>query len=272
MDTNKPLRVLHEEWSGCTRCTLAGHRESSAGNIVHGHGKPGGLMVVGLAPGEEEAATGEGYCHEGGNLLMRTLEKMGFNNVYYTHTVACRSCTIARDSEGAPRVQRIRGVPTPVLLDAPPSNESVSACSARLHEEIYLVDPFLIVALGKAAGKALLGHPIKDACMNDIHQASAVEDGTVLSIEGAGVIPATTPKGAWMRKVHGERQVPVRPMRVSYPVIVISRPEDVCANDQDAGYYSPSQTFGRGMQRIHQLASLWHTAAQQDNDTRRAHE
>jgi len=118
---------------GCTRCRLSGSRT----RIVFGHGNPSAdLMFVGEAPGREEDEQGLPFVGAAGQLLTRIIEAMGMRreHVYIVNTVACR----------------------------PPENrnpepDEVATCRPFLQEQIRLVAPRVIVALGTFATQAILG-------------------------------------------------------------------------------------------------------------------
>lgn len=95
-----------------------------------------GLMVVGEAPGADEDRTGEPFVGRAGQLLNKILEAVGFRReeVYITN----------------------------ILKSRPPNNrdpepEEVAAHLPILHRQIALVQPRVILAVGKSAGNGLLG-------------------------------------------------------------------------------------------------------------------
>ena len=131
------LKVLYREWADCTKCSLAKHRS----NIVFGNGDPGAdLMFVGQAPGQTEDETGEPFEGPSGELLNALLEKAGISRgeIFTTNLVMCY-----------PPEDRI------------PTREEREACLDRLHRQIYLVDPMLIIPVGGEAMKALMGGAYK---------------------------------------------------------------------------------------------------------------
>ena len=94
-------------------------------------------MLVGEAPGAEEDRLGEPFVGQGGRLLDNMLAAIGLSreqNVYIANVLKCR----------------------------PPGNrnpqpEEVEKCSPHLLQQIGLVKPKLIVAMGRFAAQTLLG-------------------------------------------------------------------------------------------------------------------
>ncbi len=116
----------------CEKCTLARGRTQ----VVFGAGRPGApLMFVGEAPGEEEDRQGEPFVGRAGQLLTKTLLKMGVDRerVYIANILKCR----------------------------PPGNrapqfEEMAACMPYLLKQIQFVRPRILCALGNVAAQALL--------------------------------------------------------------------------------------------------------------------
>jgi DNA polymerase len=93
-------------------------------------------MLVGEAPGAEEDRRGEPFVGRAGKLLDEILRAVGLGreSVYITNTVKCRP---------------------PGNRDPAPAE--MGACRAYLDRQIELVDPDVIVAIGKVAAQNLLG-------------------------------------------------------------------------------------------------------------------
>jgi DNA polymerase len=129
------LYSLYSQWHDCDRCPLHNTRK----NVVFGIGNPNAkIMLVGEAPGEDEDATGEPFCGASGQLLRALLDKARISSqeIYITNVLGCRPV----DDKGKNR--------DPSVLER-------DACSMRLNETIYIVDPWFIVPVGKIALKAL---------------------------------------------------------------------------------------------------------------------
>lgn len=119
------MRALEAEVHGCMRCRLAAGR----GHAVPGEGNLNALvMFVGEGPGFEEDRQGRPFVGRSGHFLTEMLRKAGIdrNDVYITNVVKCR----------------------------PPNNrdplpEELEACAGYLMRQVNLVNPRIIVTLGR---------------------------------------------------------------------------------------------------------------------------
>lgn len=125
--------------AGCMRCKLCKTRN----NTVFGVGQQAApLMVVGEGPGADEDAQGEPFVGRAGKLLDEMLKTIGRSrkaqgpdqSVFIANVVKCRP---------------------PGNRD--PEPDEVEACRPYLDQQIRLVKPKLIVALGRIAAQRLLG-------------------------------------------------------------------------------------------------------------------
>jgi uracil-DNA glycosylase family 4 len=127
----------------CVKCP---HLASSRKNVVFGVGSPdASLMFVGEAPGADEDERGEPFVGKAGQLLTKIIQTMGFqrDSVYIANILKCRP-----DTPGQSAGNR---KPTP---------EEMQTCIPYLHEQIDLIQPKVIVALGATAVEGLLGKTI----------------------------------------------------------------------------------------------------------------
>lgn len=127
------LQDLAAEASKCERCALAAGRHS----VVFGAGNPAAdLMFVGEGPGAEEDRQGLPFVGPAGRLLTRIIEAIDMRreDVYIANIVKCRPPG-NRDP-----------LPTEVL-----------ACRGYLEKQIELIQPKVLVALGRVAAQTLLG-------------------------------------------------------------------------------------------------------------------
>jgi DNA polymerase len=127
----------------CVKCP---HLASSRKNVVFGVGSPdASLMFVGEAPGADEDQQGEPFVGKAGQLLTKIIQTMGFqrSSVYIANILKCRP-----DTPGQSAGNR---KPTP---------EEMQTCIPYLHEQIDLIQPKVIVALGATAVEGLLGKTI----------------------------------------------------------------------------------------------------------------
>jgi len=133
-DKAAALKVIREEKIGdCTRCALHKGRHT----IVFADGSPDArLMFVGEGPGADEDAQGLPFVGRAGQLLNNMIVAMGLQReqVYIANIVKCR-----------PPQNRT------------PEPEEANTCVQFLNQQIAVVRPEVIVALGATAATYLLG-------------------------------------------------------------------------------------------------------------------
>lgn len=118
---------------GCMKCRLSRTRTQT----VFGQGNPAARLVfVGEGPGADEDAQGLAFVGRAGQLLTRMIEAMGLtrDQVFICNIVKCR-----------PPENRT------------PAPDEISACWPYLEEQLRIITPEVIVALGKPATQTLLG-------------------------------------------------------------------------------------------------------------------
>lgn len=138
MSVDEPDEMDGLEVSGCERCPALC---SSRQRIVNGVGDPeAALLFVGEAPGQSEDDQGEPFIGRSGAVLTAALEETGLDRaaVRITNCVRCR----------------------------PPDNrdphvQERANCRGYLDTEIELVDPAVIVTLGKVPGEQLLDRSLR---------------------------------------------------------------------------------------------------------------
>ena len=127
------LQAIRDEIGDCQRCPLAATRNK----IVFGDGDPNArLLFVGEGPGADEDAQGLPFVGRGGQLLNNMINAMGLKReeVYIANIVKCR-----------PPKNR---VPEPI---------EANTCKPFLFQQIEVIRPEVIVALGSTAATYLLG-------------------------------------------------------------------------------------------------------------------
>lgn len=133
-DKAAALAVIQAEIGDCTRCPLA---YAGRHTIVFGDGDASArLMFVGEGPGADEDASGVPFVGKAGQLLNNMIGAMGLRReqVYIANIVKCR-----------PPQNR---VPEPV---------EANTCTQFLVEQMDVVQPEVVVALGSTAAMYLLG-------------------------------------------------------------------------------------------------------------------
>jgi uracil-DNA glycosylase family 4 len=134
------LGAVNERVCVCVKCpNLARSRTQT----VFGVGNPDAdLMFVGEAPGADEDAQGEPFVGRAGQLLTKIVRAMGFarEDVYIANILKCRP-----DTPGSSYGNR------------PPTPREMQTCRPYLIEQIDIIRPKVIVALGAVAVEGLLG-------------------------------------------------------------------------------------------------------------------
>jgi DNA polymerase len=131
---------LRQRATACVRCpNLVAARKS----VVFGVGDINAqLMFIGEAPGADEDSQGEPFVGKAGQLLTRIIQTMGLTreSVYIGNILKCRPDT-----------------PGQAAGNRKPTPEEMQTCIPYLHEQIDLIRPRVIVALGGTAVEGLLG-------------------------------------------------------------------------------------------------------------------
>ncbi len=126
-------RLCEDHVRNCTACHLSNARTQT----VFGQGNPDARIVfVGEAPGFEEDRQGLAFVGRAGQLLTAMIEKgMGLKreDVYICNVLKCR-----------PPNNRT------------PSTDEIAACSPYLFEQLRIIWPEVIIALGAPAAQTLL--------------------------------------------------------------------------------------------------------------------
>jgi len=144
----------------CVKCS---HLASSRQNVVFGVGSiDAELMFVGEAPGADEDRQAEPFVGRAGQLLTRIIETMGLrrDSVYIANILKCRPDT-----------------PGQAYGNRKPTPEEMQTCIPFLHEQIDLIKPKVLVALGATAVEGLLG---KTAGINKLRGTWQIYRGTPL--------------------------------------------------------------------------------------------
>lgn len=146
------LELLYQDWEDCTRCPL--HEERK--NVVFGEGNAeADIMIIGEGPGDSEDRSGSPFIGPAGAILDKALTHANVSreDFWITNIVGCRPTGV--------ELKRKDNEIEEVVRDRQPNKLETDACSPRLQEQIYIVDPILILALGKKATEILTGKPIK---------------------------------------------------------------------------------------------------------------
>ncbi|MBI5179911.1 MAG: uracil-DNA glycosylase [Nitrospirae bacterium] len=128
----KTLEDVRKMIGDCKQCGLHKKRK----NIVFGSGnEKAEIVFVGEAPGGDEDIQGKPFVGKAGQLLTKIIEAMGLKreDVYIANIIKCR----------------------------PPNNrnpleDEISACEPFLKEQLRIINPMIICALGTFAAQTLL--------------------------------------------------------------------------------------------------------------------
>jgi DNA polymerase len=152
--TENSLDDFYYSINSCQKCQLGNSRK----NFVFGVGdKNADLLLVGEAPGEKEDLEGIPFVGRAGKLLDKILSAISLSRdkgVYICNVLKCR----------------------------PPDNRDpllseIEQCEPYLKEQINLIKPKLIVALGRVAAKTLLKN---DLALKDMRSIKYDYYGTPL--------------------------------------------------------------------------------------------
>lgn len=123
---------LEQQVALCTKCELHKSRTQAVFGIGN---RRADWLIIGEAPGRDEDLQGEPFVGRAGKLLNAMLEALGFarDDVYITN----------------------------ILKSRPPKNrdprpQEVAACEPYLKEQIALIKPKIILAVGRIAAQNLL--------------------------------------------------------------------------------------------------------------------
>ena len=176
------LAAVRRELGECKRCKLHLTRRQ----IVFGEGNEKATLVfVGEAPGEDEDRQGRPFVGKAGQLLTRIINAIGLTReeVYITNIIKCRP----------PRNRN-------------PQQDEIATCEPFLGQQLEIIQPKIICALGSFAAQTLLKTAEKISQLR----------GRFHEYRGIKVMPTYHPafllrnphkkREAWedMKKIHGE--------------------------------------------------------------------
>ena len=129
---NSELKEFYDTIHNCKRCALGSTRK----NFVFGAGNPkADIMFVGEAPGQDEDDQGIPFVGRAGKLLDKMLAAIELqrNDIFIANVLKCR----------------------------PPQNrdplpDEIMHCEPYLKKQLELIEPKILVALGRIAGQVLL--------------------------------------------------------------------------------------------------------------------
>lgn len=127
------LKIIQDQVAICERCDLCKTRTKT----VFSRGNPRSyITMVGESPGEEEDLSGLPFVGRSGQLLDKTLTSLGLNvtnDIYVANIIKCRP----------PKNRK-------------PTDEETNHCIGYLEEQLKIINPKVIVALGATAVNGLI--------------------------------------------------------------------------------------------------------------------
>lgn len=252
-DVHKSLAKLQDEWSDCTACDLGALRQVREAPFVFGRGATRGLMLIGESLTASDESSEQLFSGKAGALLGKVLTSLGVDRFYLTNLVVCRACTPQTDAQGQPIVRRDWKTkqPMPVYKDEPPTPPQYKACLARLHEEIYLVDPVIIIGFGPKVCEALTGGPVN--LMKDRGEPIQID------VPGASFLPVLTEKKQeWIHRTKDGLRTLNEQMMVRYLLMPTFSPSYVLRKIADEGADSPFQHFINDIKRAFETYERHH--------------
>jgi uracil-DNA glycosylase len=186
MSKKSELARLHAQIRACQRCSGAGYW-IAPGPVVHGV-HTARVMTIGQAPGPTEAVVKRPFNAGSGKRLFQWLTEAGFDETEFRarmYMTAITKCYPGRSSGG-------HG-------DRVPSKQEQAMCRGWLDQEIALVNPKLIIPIGRLAIGLFFDTRL------------ALEDiiGTQIERDGRVIIPLPHPSGAstWYQQPHNQALV-----------------------------------------------------------------
>ena len=164
MSADEVLKNIAEDVSKCKKCDLQHSREKG----VPGEGPSNAeIMLIGEGPGFHENMQGRPFVGAAGDLLVELLDSIGLTreHVFITNVVKCRP---------------------PSNRD--PSPEELQACSPYLDKQIQIINPKVIVTLGRFSMAKFL----PQAKISEIH-------GKPFTVKGKLIVPFYHPAAALHR-------------------------------------------------------------------------
>jgi uracil-DNA glycosylase len=191
----------------CQKCPhLAASRTQTVFGVGDIHSP---LMFVGEAPGADEDAQGEPFVGRAGQLLTRIIETMGLTRgtVYIANILKCRPDTPGRASGNRK--------PTAVEMET---------CLPYLLEQIDIIRPRVVVALGATAVEGLFGRAMPIARVR----------GTWLEFRGIPVMPTYHP--AYLLR----NQSPAEKRKVWEDMLQVMERVGLAVTARHRGYFLPA--------------------------------
>ncbi len=167
------LADLHSRMRDCRLCLEAGYEIFPRAIFSGGMGAR--LMVIGQAPGITEKEAGRPFNAGSGTRLFKWLGEAGVEETWFRdsqYMTAVTKCYPGRSKSGSG--------------DRVPTSSEQSFCRPYLDDEIILIDPELIIPVGRLAISVFYPNKVS---LKDII-------GTQKQVDGRWIVPLPHPSGA----------------------------------------------------------------------------
>jgi len=154
----RSLEVIAEQVRGCSRCVLGSART----NAVPGEGHPQArIMFVGEAPGADEDAQGRPFVGAAGQYLDKIIAACGLSRqeVFIANVLKCHP-----------------------PYDRDPRPEEIVACLPFLREQVEVIRPLVVVALGAHAARTLLNTNLPIGQLRGHFHEYPLSDGSIVKV------------------------------------------------------------------------------------------
>lgn len=167
------LSDLHQQMRSCHKCLEAGHQIFP--KAIYSGQMGARVMIIGQAPGTTEVEAERPFNASSGKRLFEWLERAGFDEAAFRsdeYMTSVTKCFPGKAKNGSG--------------DRVPSPEERALCSPYLEAELQLVQPLLVIPVGRLAINKF--YFAKDPLSKII--------GTSRKVDGFDVVPLPHPSGA----------------------------------------------------------------------------
>jgi DNA polymerase len=181
------LEKLRQAAAACTACDLY----KRATQTVFGEGNAkAAIVLLGEQPGHEEDLAGRPFVGPAGRLLDEALARAGLDRrrLYVTNAVKHFKW---KPGEGGKR-----------RIHERPRQEEVAACRPWFQQELWLIQPDVLVCLGATAARAALGRAVTIAAARGRLLVSSSGNPTVVTVHPSAILRTrdSTDREAMMRQ------------------------------------------------------------------------
>ena len=173
---SRQLQHIHRSIAACRLCSEAGYFAQSSDIVVSAHATPPRMMLVGQAPASPMRSKGAPFSGQAGRVLFSWMARAGFGESDFR--AQCYFTAITKCYPGPARGERGSG-------DRAPSNRERALCRPFLLRELALIQPSLILAVGRLSTAYFLGPEVDFTAVIGASYAS----------EGRTILPLPHPSG-----------------------------------------------------------------------------